>query len=106
MFPIRKGAWTIRSVHVNSQPTMEENGFHKLYVSNNEIQIEPAGISFAVNQATSKSAVLESRSQIFFADFVVNHDDLIIKLSRPSFAEKISIRATFEPVAASAPNFA
>ena len=88
------GYWTINSVQVNSEPVMDQDGFEKLVVSNNQISIEPAGIEFSVNQATSRSAILESRSQVFFAEYSRNDGTLTLNLSRPAFRETIRLNAS------------
>ncbi len=97
MNPIKAGHWRIQSVEVNSQLASENNGFVSLISTPEAIRVEPAGISFNVQQATSKSAVLESRSQVFYADFCTCGEQLTLNLSRPSFDEKVSFKATFEP---------
>ncbi len=96
MFSIVPGQWMIRSVFVNSQPTSEECGFQKLISEDGMLRIEPAGISLRINQATDRSAVLESRSQVFFADYFTDGDELTLNLSRPQFAETISITAILD----------
>ncbi len=104
MNPIRQGTWQIHSVEVNAQPAIESDGFRILISSADEIKIEPIGIAFTVNQATARSAVLESQSQIFFADFFVRGNQLSLNLTRPSFSERISFQATYQ--AASSANVA
>ena len=96
MFSIVPGQWMIRSVFVNSQPTSEENGFQTLISADGVLRIEPAGILLRINQATDRSAVLESRSQVFFADFFTRGDELTLNLSRPQFSETVSITAILE----------
>ena len=93
MFLVSPGQWKIRSVTVNSEPALEDNGFHELYFDEKVLRIEPAGISLNVNQATARSAVLESRSQVFYADFSTRGDELIVRLSRPQFDETVFITA-------------
>lgn len=87
------GAWRIESVQVDAEPVVEE-GFDQLVVSSNQISIEPAGIEFSVNQSTWRSAVLESRSELFFAEFSKRDDKLTFELSRPAFNEKIRLFAS------------
>ena len=93
MYSIVPGRWSIRSVCVNSQPTSDETGFETLISEDGVLRIEPAGIALHVSQATDRSAVLESRSQVFFADYFTQGDELTLNLSRPQFAETISITA-------------
>ncbi len=100
MIPIRKGLWSIRRVAVNSDQTASGDNFRQLIVTDHGVRFEPAGIDFSVNQSTSKSAVLESRSQIFFADFFEQGERLKITLSRPEFAETVSFEAEFTDVPA------
>lgn len=87
------GSWRIESVQVNAETVVDE-GFDRLVVGPSQIAIEPAGIRFEVSQSTPKSAVLESRSQIFFAEYFKRDDQLTIELSRPSFSEKVRLNAT------------
>ena len=86
------GAWRIESVQVDAE-TVEEEGFDQLLVSPQQISIEPAGIEFSVNQATWRSAVLTSRSEVFFAEFSKRDNELPFELSRPAFNEKIRLNA-------------
>ena len=93
MTGIRKGSWQIDSVQVNSETVMENEGFQRLIVSNNQVAIEPAGIQFSVAQSTARSAVFESRSQVFFADYYMKDGQLTLNLSRPAFDEKVRLNA-------------
>ena len=86
------GAWRIESVQVDAE-TVEDEGFDQLLVSPQQISIEPAGIEFSVNQATWRSAVLTSRSEVFFAEFSKRENELTFELSRPAFNEKIRLNA-------------
>ena len=97
MNPLKAGSWRIHSVEVNSQPASENQGFESLIATEDEIRLEPAGIAFRVQQATARSAVLESRSQIFFADFFTSGEQLTLNLSRPAFSERVSLKAVYEP---------
>ncbi len=96
MIPIRNGSWMILNVAVNSEDISSRDDFRQLVVDDNQVRIEPAGISFSVSQSTSKSAVLESRSQVFFADFFEKDEQLRLTLSRPTFSETVSMEALFE----------
>ena len=91
-----QGAYTIDSVQVNSEPVMDNDGFEKLIVAPNQVSIEPAGIEFVVNQSTSRSAILESRSQVFFAEYSKRDGHLTLDLSRPAFRETIRLSASLE----------
>ena len=86
------GAWTIKSVQVDAEE-VENEGFEYLHVTPNRITIEPAGIEFTVNQATSRSAILESRSQILFAEYFKRDNELPLELSRPPFNEIVRLNA-------------
>ena len=86
------GAWRIRSVQVDADEVVDD-GFEQLFVSSDRIAIEPAGIELSVNQATARSAVLESRSQIYFAEYFTRDGELTLELSRPAFREKIRLNA-------------
>lgn len=96
MYSILPGQWMIRTVLVNSEPAGKESGFQMLISNNGELRIEPAGIALKVNQATARSAVLESQSQVFFADYATRGDELTLNLSRPQFSETISIVAILD----------
>ena len=87
------GAWRIESVQVNAETVVDE-GFDRLVVGRDRMSIEPAGIEFSVSQSTPKSAVLESRAQIFFAEYSKKDDRLTIELSRPAFRDKIRLNAS------------
>ncbi|HMO14761.1 MAG TPA: hypothetical protein PKD64_06780 [Pirellulaceae bacterium] len=100
MIPIRNGLWSIRRVAVNADQTANDDTFRQLIVNGKSVRIEPAGIDFSVNQSTSKSAILESRSQIFFADFFEHGERLRLTLSRPEFAETVSLDAEYLDVPA------
>jgi hypothetical protein len=96
MNPILSGQWMIRSVSVNSCPASSESGFQRLISEGEVLRIEPAGITLNVSQATARSAVLVSRSQVFYADFFTQGDQLTLKLSRPQFDEIVSITAILD----------
>ena len=96
MNPIKTGTWRVQLVEVNSKPAGETEEFSLLISTAQTLRLDPAGIVFQFQQATERSAILESRSQIFFADFTTRGNRLTIKLSRPAFAEKIAIIAELE----------
>ncbi len=96
MISVVSGQWMIRSVTVNSQEASTESGFQQLVFNDRVLRIEPAGISMIVRQSTAHSAVLESRSQVFFADFSTKGDVLYLKLTRPMFSETVSITAILD----------
>lgn len=86
------GAWTIRSVQVDAEEVVDE-GFDRLVVTKDQIAIEPAGIELAISQSTSRSAILESRSEIYFAEFHKSENELTLVFTRPAFREKIRLSA-------------
>lgn len=96
MISVSPGSWAIQSVTVNSQPASPQSGFDRLIVDGQELRIEPVGIAMNISQSTARSAVLVSRSQVFYADYSLRGDTLLIKLSRPQFAETVSITATLD----------
>ncbi|MCP4477319.1 MAG: hypothetical protein GY818_04425 [Planctomycetaceae bacterium] len=87
------GLWRIESVKVDAETVVDE-GFDQLLVSDNQISIEPAGIEFSVNQSTWRSAVLESRSEVYFAEFSKRDDKLTFEITRPAFNETIRLYAS------------
>lgn len=87
------GAWAIKTVQVDAESVSNREGFERLVVTPNRIAIEPAGIEFSVNQSTSRSAILESRSQIFFAEYFTRNGELTLELTRPTFNEKVRLNA-------------
>ena len=87
------GAWAITKVRVDTESVSNREGFERLVVTPDRIAIEPAGIEFSVNQSTSRSAVLESRSQIFFAEYFTRDGELTLELSRPAFNERVFLNA-------------
>ena len=96
MTGVARGNWTIRSVSVNSEPVMNAEGFQQLVVSDDQVEIQPAGIEFSIAQSTCRTAIFESRSQVFFADFFAKNGELTLNLSRPAFAERISLNARLD----------
>ena len=96
MTGVSHGSWTIRSVSVNSEPVMDADGFKQMVVSDSQVEILPAGIEFVIAQATSRTAILESRSQVFFADYFQKDGELTLNLTRPSLSEKISLNARLD----------
>ncbi len=88
------GAWSIDSVQVNAELVKNNDGFERLVVGQDQICIEPAGIHFSVSQSTTRSAILESRSQVFFAEYVKRGNELMLELTRPKFDEKVRLNAS------------
>ena len=86
------GAWRISSVRVDSQEVVDPD-FDVLFVSGDRIAIEPAGIELSVNQSTSHSAILQSRSDVYFAEFSRRENQLTLEFSRPAFRQKIRLNA-------------
>lgn len=99
MVAMAPGTWMIRDLIVNSSPVLDQPGFQHLVVESERLRIEPVGLEFQISQATGRSAILESRSQIFFADFSVRNGQAHLKLSRPAFSETVEINAVYDPAA-------
>ena len=95
MSVLRPGQWQIQSVLVNDQTVLNNEGFLRLDITPTELAIEPIGFRFRIEQSTAKSAVLESRGRVFFADFVIKDDEIDLKLTRPELTETIRIGAEF-----------
>jgi len=95
MSALRAGKWQIQAVLVNDQTVLNNDGFRHLEITTSEFVVQPIGFRFAIQQSTPRSAVLESRGQIYFADFSLQGDAIDLKLSRPNFAETIRIEAEF-----------
>ena len=95
MSKFRPGLWQIESVLVNEQTVVNNEGFLRLDVSENDFVIQPLGFRFYVQQQTPQSAVLESGGRVFFADFLVKDDAVHLKLTRPEFDEVIHIGAKY-----------
>ena len=87
------GSWRIESVQVNADKVVNED-FDRLVVSPSQITIEPAGIRLSVHQSTSRSAILESRSDLFFAEYFKRDGQLTLELTRPAFREKVRFDAS------------
>ena len=96
MSAFRQGKWRIQSVIVNSETVVNNEGFLRLEVEGIELAIQPAGFRFKIQQSTARSAVLESRGQVYFADFNCEDDVLQLNLSRPGLSETIQITAEFD----------
>ncbi|MDB4778178.1 hypothetical protein OAG68_01850 [bacterium] len=86
------GAWTIKSVQVDAEEVVDE-GFDQLVVTPDQIAIEPAGIELAISQSTTRSAILESRSDIYYAEFHKTENELTLIFTRPAFGEKVRLSA-------------
>ncbi len=86
------GAWTIKSVQVDAEEVVDE-GFDRLVVTPDHIAIEPAGIELAISQSTARSAILESRSEIYYAEFHKTENELTLIFTRPAFGEKVRLSA-------------
>lgn len=98
MVAFRQGEWAILSVEVDETSVFDQQGFQRMELMGDELTIRPSGLKFKVQQSTSRSAVLESHGQVFFADYLTTNDDnqLSLKLSRPQFSETIRICAEYD----------
>ncbi len=93
--PVRSGVWAITSVLINDQTVLNNEGFQRLEVDENHVAIEPVGLRLDVAQSTSRSAVLESGSEIYFADFSFSAEKFELILKRPQFNESVKICSEF-----------
>ena len=104
MHTLRPGLWQIESVLVNEQTVINDEGFLRLDVTENDFVIQPIGLRFNFQQLTPRSAILESGGRAFLADFLVNENAIHLKLTRPEIDETIHIGATY--MEASVPSMA
>ena len=95
MTTLRPGLWQIESVLVNEQTVLNDEGFLRLDVTENDFVIQPIGFRFNIQQLSTRSAVLESGGRVFFADFFVDENAIHLKLTRPDVDETIHIGATY-----------
>ena len=93
MSSIPKGEWAIESIIVNRQTVVNNDGMRALQILDDEWVIQPAGQRFRIRQSTSKTAVLESNGEVFYADYKVNGSDLNVTLARKNRNETVSIEA-------------
>jgi hypothetical protein len=96
---LRKGAWEIKRVLVNEAPVHPDEGYHQLIVTGDYLRIEPMGIVLKICQATPRSMMLESQSQLFWANVSQSENKVQLKLERQSFTEIITLEAEFNPIA-------
>ncbi len=87
------GRWRIEMILVDRKTVMNNEGFCGLLITENELQILPAGMLFSIKQSSDGTAVLQSRGQDFYAEYKYENDVLEIELSRPKFNETILIEA-------------
>ena len=96
---LQHGAWEIKSVTLNNAPVHPDDGYMQLIVSQDQLRIEPLGIELKICQATPRSMMLESNSQIFWADINQSKDRLQLKIERQMFRETILLEAEYLPLA-------
>ena len=96
---LQHGAWEIKSVTLNNAPVHPDDGYMHLIVSQDQLRIEPLGIELKICQATPRSMMLESNSQIFWADINQSKDRLQLKIERQMFRETILLEAEYQPLA-------
>ncbi len=94
MSTFSEGTWHIETVLVNKETVMNNEGFTGLEVSKDEIVIQPVGMRFNVEQETMHSAILESRGQIYYADWSVDGPTIELVVSRPDVRDTITFSAT------------
>ena len=87
------GEWRIKGVLINQETVLNNEGFQFLQIQDDDLVILPADIHFQVKQSRPSSAVLESRGQVYFAEFAAVGKRFALELSRPKFREKIQIEA-------------
>ena len=92
---VPKGEWEIVSILVNRETVLNDDGFRSVEIADDELIIQPSGMSFKVKQSTSENAVLESRGQVFYADFSFSQGMMIVELTRPKLKESVRIEAVF-----------
>ncbi|MFK7766715.1 MAG: hypothetical protein AB8B55_05800 [Mariniblastus sp.] len=93
MFSIPKGDWAVESILINGTTVMNNDGMRGLEILDDEWVIQPVGQRFKVRQSTSKTAVLESNGEVFYADFEVRGSDLRLQLARENRNETVCIEA-------------
>ena len=91
VFP--SGRWRIEMILIDRKTILNNEGFRDILITENELQILPAGMSFSVKQASESTAILQSRGQDFYAQYRLENDVLEIELSRSKFNETILIEA-------------
>ena len=106
MSSIPKGFWDIESVIINNRTVLNDDSIRCLEIHDDEWVIQPARQRFRVRQTSTKSnglrsAVLESKGEVYFADFKVSGSNLVLTMSRQNVKEVV----TFECVAITADVF-
>jgi hypothetical protein len=93
MSSIPNGDWAIQCVLLNDQTVVNSDSIRALEILDLEWVIQPAGQRFKVRQLTSKSAVLESNGQTYYAEFQVDGSQLNLQLSRQNVKETLTVEA-------------
>jgi len=93
MCALQAGNWQIQSVLLNEKTVLNNEGFLRLEITPTELLIQPIGFRFQIQQTTSRSAILESRGQVYFVDYVYEGNTVELKLTRPELSERIQIEA-------------
>ncbi len=93
MSSIPTGDWAIECILVNHETVMNNEGMRALEIREDEWVIQPAGQRFRIRQSTSKTALLESNGEIFYADFEAEGCELKLTLAREDRNETVSIEA-------------
>lgn len=106
MNSIPNGNWDIECVLINNRTVLNDDAIRCLEIYDDEWVIQPAKQRFRVRQTSTKSnglmsAVLESKGDVYFADFKVKGSNLTLSMSRPNIKEVI----TFEAIAITADVF-
>jgi len=93
MSSIAKGDWAIDCVLINDQTVMNNDSMRAIEILDREWVVQPAGQRFKICQLTSKSAVLESNGETYYADFQVDGGLLKLQLSRQNVKETVTVEA-------------
>ena len=99
--------WVINYVEINSRPATTAE-FRRLRITENEIQLAPAGIVLSIQGLTDQGLLLCCGDEQFHSSIVQRGNELILRMSRPSDQGSIMIVAKrsvceFEPASAPVP---
>ncbi len=93
MCTLRAGNWQIQSVLLNEQTVLNNEGFLRLEITPTELLIQPIGFRFKIQFSTPRTAILESRGEVYFVDYVHKGNTVELKLTRPELSDWIQIGA-------------
>ena len=70
MSTLLPGFWSIDSVIVDTETVMNYEGFERLQITDDQVLIEPMGLSFAIQESRDdQSTTLISQGQVFNVSF-------------------------------------